>query len=164
VDILSKPETCNKAPAVLRDGFSWPLARLAQTFIAIQNEALAEHGLTMRSFAVLATVSERRARTQLEIAQIVGLDKSTLVSTIDELERRGLVERRPDPADRRARVVESTTAGQDLAAKATATVGQTESKILAFFEPADTARIQSAVVSLLTGALHDRATQPGSCL
>ncbi|MBV8637119.1 MAG: MarR family transcriptional regulator [Candidatus Eremiobacteraeota bacterium] len=164
METLHNTETCSKTPAVLRDAFSWALARLTQTFIAAQNAALEELGLTMRSFAVLATVSERAARTQLEIAQVVGLDKSTLVSTIDELEKRGLVERRADPADRRARVVESTPAGRKLGARGAEIVAGTEAKLLGGFNPSEASRLKSSVIDLLLGALREDPNRPGSCI
>ena len=164
METLQTQETCSKTPAVLRESFSWALARLTQAFVGAQNAALGELDLTMRSFAVLATVSERVARTQLEIAQIVGLDKSTLVATIDDLEKRGLVERSADPADRRARVVESTLAGRELAARAAALVAQTEAKLFSGCAAGEAARLKSSVVDLLLGALHADANQPGSCM
>lgn len=164
MDTLHTPELCTKTPAVLRNGFSWTLARLTQAFVNLQNEALADLDLTMRSFAVLATVSERVARTQLEIAQIVGLDKSTLVATIDDLERRGLVERRPDPSDRRARVVESTAAGRELAARASDTVMQTERRLLGAFGAAEAGRLNASLVALLHEVLRGDAMRSGSCL
>lgn len=163
MEILHTPETCSKTPAVLRNALSWTVARMAQAFVGAQNAALADHGLTMRSFAVLATVSERVARTQLEIAQTVGLDKSTLVATIDDLEKRGLVERQADPADRRARVVESTPAGRELAAQAAETVAQTEEKLLSGIDSSEASRLKSSLVTLLLRAL-DRDATAGSCM
>ncbi len=158
------PQACAKTPATLKNGFSWTLARLAQTFIGAQNAALAELGLTMRSFAVLVTVSDRAARTQLEIAQVVGLDKSTLVATIDDMERRGLVERRADPEDRRARVVQSTDEGRAVVARAAEIVQQTEAGLLGEFGAAEASRLKTSLASLLVGALHGDAAQPGSCI
>ena len=49
--------------------------------------------------------------TQTEIARMVGLDKTTMVVTVDELEAAGLAERRPSSTDRRARVIEVTKDG-----------------------------------------------------
>ena len=162
MDPLHLPESCSKTPPALRGAFGWALARLARAFNGAQNAALAEVDLTMRSFAVLATAADG-ARTQLEIAQVVGLDKSTLVATIDDLERRGLVERRTDPADRRARFIESTAQGRTLAARAARIIEETEAKLLEKFSPAEAAQLKSSLVALLLGGLHDEI-QPGSCI
>jgi len=164
MDVLNESESCAKGPAILRDGFCWPLARIAQAMMGLLNVALADQGLTMRSFAVLAMVGHGSARSQLEIAQTVGLDKSTLVATIDELERRGLVERRPDPTDRRARIVESTAAGGKVLAQASDTVRDAEARILANLPRDEADRIKSSLIALLGGPLHDEATRAGSCL
>ena len=51
-------------------------------------------------------------RTQTDLAKSVGLDKTTMMVTLDELEREGLAERRPLPTDRRARVVAVTAKGE----------------------------------------------------
>jgi DNA-binding MarR family transcriptional regulator len=50
--------------------------------------------------------------TQIELARLVGLDKTTMVATLDELEAAGLAERRPSPSDRRARIIAVTEAGE----------------------------------------------------
>src|SRR5215212_9303785 len=59
---------------------------------------------------------EGAARTQLELAWAARLDKSTMVA-VDALEAEGLVERRADPKDRRARIVVPTEAGRELLAR-----------------------------------------------
>ncbi len=69
--------------------------------------ALAEVGLTPRLQCVLVHALERE-RTQIRLAALADLDKTTMVSTVDELEARGLAERRPSATDRRARVVAVT--------------------------------------------------------
>jgi len=64
----------------------------------------------VREYCVLWKADEAE-RTQQEIAELAGLDKSTLVLTLDKLEAAGLVERRISDVDRRARVVAVTPTG-----------------------------------------------------
>lgn len=52
--------------------------------------------------------------TQTRLGELCGLDKTTMVVAMDELERRGLAERRPAATDRRARIVRVTPAGERL--------------------------------------------------
>jgi MarR family transcriptional regulator, transcriptional regulator for hemolysin len=73
--------------------------------------ALSEIGLTPRGYCVLFHALEAE-RTQIELAEISDLDKTTMVVTIDELERAGLAERRPSGSDRRARIIAVTEAGR----------------------------------------------------
>ena len=56
--------------------------------------------------------------TQIQLAERCALDKTTMVVTVDELEKAGLAERRPSPTDRRARIIAVTDAGADARAQA----------------------------------------------
>ena len=80
--------------------------------------ALEDLGLSPRSHTVLVTAMTG-AYTQTELARVIGLDKTTMVVTVDELEAAGLAERQPSKTDRRARVIAVTSAGakQVLAAE-----------------------------------------------
>jgi DNA-binding MarR family transcriptional regulator len=73
--------------------------------------ALADVGLTPRMQCVLVHALEEE-RTQIQLAALADLDKTTMVSTVDELERLGLAERRQSAADRRARVIAVTGKGR----------------------------------------------------
>jgi len=51
---------------------------------------------------VLVAAARGNARNQLALAQQLGVDRTVMTYLIDDLERAGYVERRPDPADRRS--------------------------------------------------------------
>jgi DNA-binding MarR family transcriptional regulator len=104
-------------PDETRLDLSFLLNQAAYAFEARLAEALAEHGLTVREYCVLWKAEEAE-RTQQEVAELAGLDKSTLVLTLDRLEERGLVERRVSDVDRRARVVAVTPRGRGAYAEA----------------------------------------------
>ncbi|WP_433497395.1 MarR family winged helix-turn-helix transcriptional regulator [Sphaerimonospora sp. CA-214678] len=76
--------------------------------------ALAEIGLTPRMHCVLVHALEEE-RTQIQLAEIGDMDKTTMVVTIDALEQAGLAERRPSSTDRRARIVAVTEQGARMA-------------------------------------------------
>jgi MarR family transcriptional regulator for hemolysin len=78
--------------------------------------AMAEIGITPRGYCVLFHALEAE-RTQIELAEISDLDKTTMVVTVDELEQAGLAERRPSAADRRARIIAVTEAGRRAVAE-----------------------------------------------
>ncbi|ANZ35452.1 MarR family transcriptional regulator [Lentzea guizhouensis] len=78
---------------------------------------LAEIGLTPRARCVLAGALDVE-RTQTEIAELISIDKTTMVVTMDALESAGYAERTPSLTDRRARVVVVTELGREIAAKA----------------------------------------------
>ena len=104
--------------SVLADDVSFLLARANAIALAAGNAALAEHGLKARSFSVLVLASGDARPSQRDLAEFLRLDPSQVVSLVDDLQSRGLVERQPDPSDRRANVVVATDAGRTLAAAA----------------------------------------------
>jgi DNA-binding MarR family transcriptional regulator len=91
------------------------LWRASHTRVA---EALASIELTPALFGVLNFLGHREGAIQLEIASAMGIDPSTVVSLIDELESAGLARRRPHPDDRRAREVTLTAKGRRLLERA----------------------------------------------
>jgi len=76
--------------------------------------ALADVDLTPRMQCVLVHALEEE-RTQIQLAALADLDKTTMVATVDDLEARGLAERRPSATDRRARVITVTDKGRAAA-------------------------------------------------
>ncbi len=104
--------------SALTEDLSFLLARANALSLTAGSVAMAPHGLTVRSYSVLALVSGGARPSQREIADFLRLDPSQVVALVDNLESRGLVERCPDPTDRRANVVVSTPAGHELASRA----------------------------------------------
>src|SRR6201987_6566167 len=77
--------------------------------------AFAEIGATPREYCVLAHAMGGQY-TQIELSKLADLDKTTMLNTMDYLEREGYAERTPSPADRRARIITVTAAGAGLVA------------------------------------------------
>jgi DNA-binding MarR family transcriptional regulator len=79
-----------------------------------------------REFTVLRAVQANDGRSQQALAARLHIPPSRMVAIVDELESRGLVERRPDPGDRRVRALYVTTRGQTLLEDAFALVVENE--------------------------------------
>src|SRR5215472_12812762 len=75
-------------------------------------EALAPFGVSGREVGLLTAIDDRVALSQQEVAGRLGVDRTTMVALIDDLEAKGLVRRRQDPGDRRKNVVILTEVGQ----------------------------------------------------
>jgi DNA-binding MarR family transcriptional regulator len=115
--------------SALTDDVSFLLARANAIALAAGNAALAEHGLKARSYSVLVLASGDARPSQRELAEFLRLDPSQVVSLVDELQSRGLVERRPDPSDRRANVVVATDAGRSLVVTARESARAAEERV-----------------------------------
>jgi DNA-binding MarR family transcriptional regulator len=103
------------------------LWRVSHTRIA---EALESVGLTPPLFALLNVLGAREGAIQQEIGSAMGVDPSTMVSLIDELETAGLAKRRPHPTDRRAREVAITPKGRRVLERARRLAIQVEDDVL----------------------------------
>ena len=68
--------------------------------------------------------------TQTELARIIGLDKTTMVVTVDELEKSGLAERRPSSRDRRARIISVTEEGKRIVEEGTRIADRVHREVL----------------------------------
>jgi MarR family transcriptional regulator, lower aerobic nicotinate degradation pathway regulator len=95
----------SRPPRELVKSTSFLLKRLGFAIKERTMEAFEERGANPYQHGVLCSLSESQAETQAQIADALGYDRSWLVGLLDELEEEGLVERKPDPADRRRNVV-----------------------------------------------------------
>jgi len=92
------------------------LVRTCFATMAVLNRVGAEHDLSLTQIRLLGILADRRAKMS-ELADILGLDKSTVSGLVDRAEKRGLVQRAANPADGRAVDVFLSAAGADLAAR-----------------------------------------------
>lgn len=106
--------------------------------------ALAEVDLTPRMQCVLVHALEQE-RTQIQLAALADLDKTTMVSTVDDLEARGLAERRPSATDRRARIIAVTERGRALAEEGQRIVDRVHTDALGDLSAGDRAAFLAAL-------------------
>jgi DNA-binding MarR family transcriptional regulator len=151
------------APGPCHDDLGWLLARAAHVVGSAVERQLEVLGLGKRGFLVLKAASCLRRPTQQEIAREVSVDKTTLVQTIDQLEAAGLCERRPDPADRRARLIVPTAAGRDRIAWAEAVVRDLEVELLDELGELDASELRR-LLTRLVGTEAFGGLERGSCV
>lgn len=158
------PNPCAGPPAVpaeLADRLGWLLARAGQLVGAAVSAAVAEHGVTPRELSVLAAAAPQ-PRPQLGLAVAVGLDKTTMVSTVDALERRGLVRREQSPDDRRLRLVAVTEQGRAVTVGAMAAAASAERALLGELPAGERDLLVPLLRDLVTATRG--APPPGSCV
>jgi DNA-binding MarR family transcriptional regulator len=128
------------AGAQVRDRFGYLLKHARERLAAISAPALKPTGINGRELAVLTVLAQGEPPSQLEAAQRLGIDRSTMVTLIDELEAKGLVERRPHGADRRRNIVALTNRGRKTMTAASRIVDVAEREFLAPLSPQDATR------------------------
>jgi DNA-binding MarR family transcriptional regulator len=152
------PTAATDTPKPLCDNLCWLLSRASYTLTTELTAALEDLGITPRAHAVLAAAATGD-HTQTELARTVGLDKTTMVVTLDELEAAGLAERRPSPTDRRARVIAVTKAGARKLEEAEAIGDAIRDDVLSALP----AKERRAFLGALTALVGGRLAEPVPC-
>jgi DNA-binding MarR family transcriptional regulator len=145
-------------PACLTTNLGWLLGHASHVLATEVAAALAPLGLGARGFCVLSTALGREL-TQKDLGQEVGIDKTTLVVTLDELERQGLARRATSSTDRRARVICVTEAGARKVAEGQAIVESVQRDVLAALPAEERKAFLSALRRLNAG----RLAEPVAC-
>src|SRR5436189_2712132 len=129
------------------------LWRASHTRIAVALESI---GLTPALFGVLNVLGARDGAIQQEIALSMGIDPSTMVTLIDDLESAGLAKRRRHPIDRRAREVSITPKGRRQLERGRQMATQVENEVLRGLTDAE----RRELLTLLRRALSSAPPQP----
>src|SRR5215207_1602639 len=128
-------EASSQSEQPLSGHLAWLLSRASYALTTELTAGLASVGVSPRGHCVLAAASTGES-TQTELASSVGVDKTTMVVTLDELEAAGLVKRLPSSHDRRARIVAVTKAGERKVAEGKEVVKRMQEDVLTAL-PAD---------------------------
>jgi len=145
---VTTPPKTPRLPKELVASTTFLLKRLGFAAKDRSMEAYEETGLHPYHFAVLVAVGEGPHETQGAIAETLGYDKGQLVGLLDELEERGLVERRRDPQDRRRQVVSLTPDGKQTLRRLRALARQIEDEFLAPLSDEERANLHELLLRL----------------
>jgi MarR family transcriptional regulator, organic hydroperoxide resistance regulator len=154
----SSPELAGPAPTIESE-ITWLLHRAAQRMRGVTGDVAERHGLGLRDYIVLSALDKTPGLTQGELGKSLGLDKTTLMSQLDRLERRGLVVRHHDPRDRRLRIPVITDEGETLRATVADACAAVESSALDSFGDSQVQDLRRMLFTII-GDAEDR----GSCL
>ena len=142
------------APSRLRGLPSWLLNQAALPAQRLVAEALRSMGAQRAHVSVLAALDEFGPASQADLGRRCGIDRSDMVALINDLSRRGLVRREPDPADRRRNVITVTADGRDRLAAMDAALADVQDALLAPLSAIERRRL----VALLTQIVDHHAT------
>jgi len=156
---MGRPAAPVAAPAAetgttLTANLCWLLSQASYSYTTELTAALEELGLSPRAQHLLHTALGGEY-TQTELARLVGLDKTTMVVTLDELEAAGLAERRPSPTDRRVRVVGVTEAGRAKVHEAERIVAGVQERVLGELSESRREVLLDALAHLVEGPLAE---------
>ena len=129
------------------------LSQASHAIRVMLTAGLTELGISPRAHCVLSKAMGGEL-TQSQLAGLCGLDKTTMVVTIDELEQAGLAERRLSSSDRRARIIWVTPAGEQIVARGREVVARIYDDVLGAL-PADERERFVEALALLAGRLAD---------
>jgi DNA-binding MarR family transcriptional regulator len=126
-------------PQQLEHDLGWMLGVVFRAYVKASDHALHDLPGGPRGYQVLTAAADEPPRNQGAIAEELGLDRTVLTYLIDDLERLDLVARRPDPADRRSRLVTATARGRTEWRRRRDALREVEEHVLSPLPAADTA-------------------------
>ncbi len=124
------------------------LHRLLGVVVDRESPLLHAHSIQMWDYVVLSRLEYGPAPTQNQLASAVGRDKTRLIPILDRLQARELIDRSPDPTDRRNRIVALTDSGVTLLRECRSDIRAMEAELLAVLDPTDAATFVKALASI----------------
>jgi DNA-binding MarR family transcriptional regulator len=144
----TRTATLPRFPEELVESTSFLLKRLGFRAKEQAMQAYESTGLSPYHHAILVALDEDTHETQGAIADALGYDRGQLVGLLDELEERGLAERRRDPADRRRQLVNITPEGRKALKQLRALSLRLDDELLAPLDPAEQRRLHALLLRL----------------
>jgi DNA-binding MarR family transcriptional regulator len=130
----------------------WALGALFRSYAKANAAAFADLPGGSRGYQILAVAAGDALGTQLAMANQVGVDRTVMTYLLDDLGRAGLIERRPDPADRRVRRIAVTDKGRELLVELNRRLCRTENELLAALDEPERTTFRALLRRLATDA------------
>ncbi|WP_328999099.1 MarR family transcriptional regulator [Kribbella sp. NBC_00709] len=132
-----EPSVASGAP--VEADLGWALGVVFRRYAKASAAALEGLPGGPRGYQVLATTNAEGPKRQLDLAAQLGVDRTVMTYLLDDLEKAGLVQRRPDPADRRARLIAPTDEGVEALCDLERRLRSTEDEVLGILEESERA-------------------------
>ncbi|SNS63721.1 DNA-binding transcriptional regulator, MarR family [Asanoa hainanensis] len=128
---------------------SWLLTQTAGHAQRLVSDGFASVGARGYHYRLLATLAEHGPASQATLGRRSGIHVSDMVATINELADEGLVERAPDPSDRRRNVISMTAEGKRQLRRLEKQLAETQERLLEPLSLEDRARLTDLLSTLL---------------
>jgi DNA-binding MarR family transcriptional regulator len=132
----------------LAGDLGWGLAVVFRAYVKAADAVAEGVPGSHRGYQVLCAAARDEPGSQAAMAQRLGIDRTVMTYLLDDLEAAKLVERQPDPADRRSRRVVATEHGRDVLADLDARFHRAEQHLLASLDPEDQAAFRTLLRDL----------------
>jgi MarR family transcriptional regulator, lower aerobic nicotinate degradation pathway regulator len=131
--VSEQPSRHGSAPSRIRDRPTWLISRNYARSHALLNDTFATSGSGLRSYhyRLLAALEEWGPVSQADLARSTSVDRSDVVTVLNELEQRGLVERAVDPHNRRRNIVSITRTGSTQLQRLDQVIDEVQERVLA---------------------------------
>src|SRR5262245_58545140 len=136
----------------VENDLGWALGLLLRPYQQIAGQALGDVPGGPRGYQVLTLASQLGPRRQLSLAQELGIDRTVMTYLLDDLEAAGLVERRADPADRRARLIAVTDNGESTIDRVKGCLVSAEDLLLGALSESERATFRSMLLRVAVRA------------
>lgn len=130
------------------DATTWLLSRANARAQALLAEAFGRFELRPAQYRMLAALEEHGEVSQAGLGRLLALDRKDVAVAVDALGDRGLVDRRPDPADRRRNIVALSARGRQLLPELHATLDTVQEQVVAPLTPEESARLRELLSRL----------------
>jgi DNA-binding MarR family transcriptional regulator len=137
-----------RLPEELVSSTTFLLKRLGYTAKDRSLKAYEREGVHPYHYAILLALDDGGHETQGAIADALGYDRGQLVGLLDELEERGLIERRRDPDDRRRHLVQMTADGKRKLRRLRTLAAETEDDFLAPLSDSEREQLHALLLKL----------------
>jgi MarR family transcriptional regulator, lower aerobic nicotinate degradation pathway regulator len=143
-------------PSRLQQRPTWLLSQTSIHGHRLLSEGLAAADSIGYHYRLLAALTEFGPASQAALGRRSAMDRSDVVAALNDLAERGLVERSPDPSDRRRNIITITPAGTERLRLLDTVVADVEDQLLAPLSPAE----RQQLTRLLTRILDHHTTRP----
>ncbi|WP_309236538.1 MarR family winged helix-turn-helix transcriptional regulator [Streptomyces sp. CAI 127] len=137
----------------------WAIRMVSSAFRNVATESVADLPGGARAYLVLVALAGGEPPSQLALAKEVSLDRTVMTYLLDDLEAHGLVTRRPDPRDRRARQVLITDTGRTRLGEVRESLAAAEARLLTDLDEDDAAQLRT-LLSRVARTAQRESTAP----
>ncbi|HEX2909607.1 MAG TPA: MarR family transcriptional regulator [Chloroflexia bacterium] len=132
----------------IEDCISFLLGKAYQQVNQAAKRGLEVYGVTPVQFALLKLLWDQDGQSGAELGSRLQLDAATVTGMLDRLQNAGLIERRPDPKDRRINRLFLTTQGRQLQKPLEKVMDQINVEVYSRFTPADAEKLKAMLLNL----------------